>query len=54
MNEHRNSGTRRRGLVATVLSAPAVAVALPISGALASGDAESGEPGAPSDSSVEL
>ena len=38
MNEHRNG--RRRGLVAAVLSATAVAVALPISGALASGDSE--------------
>ena len=40
MNEHRNSGPRRRGLVAVVLSAAAVAVALPISGALASSDSE--------------
>jgi hypothetical protein len=38
MNEHRPSGTRRRGLVAALLSAAAVAVALPISGALASGE----------------
>jgi hypothetical protein len=38
MNEHRKG--RRRGLVAAVLSAAAVAVALPISGALASGDSE--------------
>jgi hypothetical protein len=38
MNERRNSATRRRGLVAAVLSAAAVAVALPVSGALASGD----------------
>ena len=40
MNEHRNSATRRRALVAGVLSAAALAVALPVSGALASGDAE--------------
>jgi hypothetical protein len=40
MNEHRNSAPRRRGLVAAVLGAAAVAVALPISGALASGDSE--------------
>jgi hypothetical protein len=39
MKEHRHSGMRRRGLVAAVLSAAAVAVALPISGALASGEA---------------
>jgi hypothetical protein len=39
MKDPRNSGMRRRGLVAAVLSAAAVAVALPISGALASGDA---------------
>jgi hypothetical protein len=39
MKEHRHSG-RRRGLVAAVLSAAAVAVALPISGALASGEAD--------------
>jgi hypothetical protein len=38
MNEHRPSGTRRRGLIAAVLSAAAVAVALPISGALANGE----------------
>lgn len=38
MKEHRHSGMRRRGVVAAVLSAAAVAVALPISGALASGD----------------
>jgi hypothetical protein len=41
MNEHRNSAPRRRGLVAAVLGAAAVAVALPISGALASSDSES-------------
>jgi hypothetical protein len=40
MNEHRNSAPRRRGLVAAVLGAAAVAVALPISGALASSDSE--------------
>ena len=40
MNEHRNSATRRRGLIAGVLSAAALAVALPVSGALASGEAE--------------
>ena len=40
MKEHENSGMRRRGVVAAVLSAAAVAVALPISGALASGEAE--------------
>ncbi len=38
MQENENSGKRRHGLVAAVLSAAAVAVALPISGALASGD----------------
>ena len=38
MNEHRS---RRRGLVAAVLSAAAVAVALPVSGALAGGDSQS-------------
>jgi hypothetical protein len=37
MNEHEH-GLRRRGLVAAVLSAAAVAVAVPISGALASGE----------------
>jgi hypothetical protein len=37
MSEHEHSGLRRRGLVAAVLSAAAVAVAVPISGALASG-----------------
>jgi hypothetical protein len=42
MDEHRPSRMRRRGLVAAVLSAAAVAVALPISGALASGEAASG------------
>jgi len=40
MNEHRKSASRRRGVVAAVLSAAAVAVSLPISGALASGDSE--------------
>ena len=39
MKEH---GNRRRGIVAVVLSAAAVAVALPVSGALAGGDAASG------------
>lgn len=38
MNEQRPSRRRRRGLVAAMLSAAAVAVALPISGALASGE----------------
>jgi hypothetical protein len=38
MGEHQHSGLRRRGLVAAVLSAAAVAVAVPISGALASGE----------------
>ena len=38
MNEHQHSGLRRRGLVAAVLSAAAAAVAVPISGALASGE----------------
>jgi hypothetical protein len=38
VQENENSGKRRRGLVAVVLSVAAVAVALPISGALASGD----------------
>jgi hypothetical protein len=38
MSEHRPSGIKRRGLVAAVLSPAAVAVALPISGALASGE----------------
>lgn len=37
MQEHENSRTRRRGLVAAVLGAAALAAALPISGALASG-----------------
>jgi hypothetical protein len=40
MEEHRHSRMRRRGLVAAVLSAAAVAVALPISGALASGETD--------------
>jgi hypothetical protein len=35
MEEHRNGKGRRRGLVAAVLSAAAVAVALPVAGALA-------------------
>lgn len=44
MNEHQPSGTRRRrGVVAAILSAAAVAVALPVSGALAGGDPASGE-----------
>jgi hypothetical protein len=38
MTEHQHSGRKRRGLVAAVLSAAAVAVAVPISGALASGE----------------
>ena len=38
MSEQRPSRRRRRGFVAAMLSAAAVAVALPISGALASGD----------------
>ena len=38
MNEHRS---RRRGLVAAVLSAAAVAVTLPVSAALAGGDSQS-------------
>jgi hypothetical protein len=37
MEEHRQSGRRRRGMVAGVLAAVAVAVALPVSGALAGG-----------------
>ena len=41
MNEHRNSSPRRRGLVAAVLGAAAVAVALPISGAVAGSSSES-------------
>jgi hypothetical protein len=66
MNEHRNG--RRRGLVAVVLSAAAVAVALPVSGALAGGDSRDDSPrnhdgdcpdrdrqgGSGSDASVEL
>ncbi len=39
MNEH---GNRRRGIVAVVLSAAAVAVALPVSGALAGADSATG------------
>jgi hypothetical protein len=39
MKEH---GNRRRGIVAAVLSAAAVAVALPVSGALAGGESASG------------
>jgi hypothetical protein len=39
MKEHRN---RRRGMVAVVLSAAAVAVALPVSGALAGDDSTGG------------
>jgi hypothetical protein len=39
MEEHERSKARRRGLVAAVLSAAAVAVALPVAGAIASGDA---------------
>ena len=38
MEEQRQSNGRRRGLVAAVLSAAAVAVALPVTGAFASGD----------------
>ena len=38
MKDGRDSGVRRRGLVAALLSAATVAVALPISGALASGE----------------
>jgi hypothetical protein len=38
MDEHQHSGLRRRGLVSAVLSAAAVAVAVPISGALANGE----------------
>ena len=38
MSEHQHSGLRRRGLVAAVLSAAALAAAVPISGALASGE----------------
>jgi hypothetical protein len=37
MDEHRNGKARRRGLLAAVLSAAAVAVALPVTGALADG-----------------
>ena len=54
MKEQRNSAMRRRGLVAAALSAAAVAVALPISGALASGDsapAQTQDQGAPRDQS---
>jgi hypothetical protein len=43
MKEHRN---RRRGIVAVVLSAAAVAVALPVSGALAGDDSTRGAPAA--------
>jgi hypothetical protein len=45
MQEHENSRTRRRGVVAAVLGAAALAAALPISGALASGESGSGESG---------
>jgi hypothetical protein len=46
MEEHRNGKARRRGLVAAVLSAAAVAVALPVAGALASdGSGDSAEAG---------
>jgi nitrous oxide reductase len=38
MSEQRPSRMRRRGFVAAIVSAAAVAVALPISGALASGE----------------
>jgi hypothetical protein len=38
MEERERSNGRRRGLVAAVLSAAAVAVALPVAGAFASGD----------------
>jgi hypothetical protein len=41
MKEHRNRAMRRRGLVAAALSAAAVAVALPVSGAVAGGDSAS-------------
>jgi hypothetical protein len=41
MKEH---GNRRRGMAAVVLSAAAVAVALPVSGALAGDDSMSGGP----------
>jgi hypothetical protein len=38
VEEHRHNKTRRRGLLAALLSAAAVAVALPVTGALANGD----------------
>jgi hypothetical protein len=38
VEEHRHSKARRRGLLAAVLSAAAVAVALPVAGAFANGD----------------
>ena len=38
MKEHRHSKARRRGLLAAVLSAAAVALALPVTGAFADGD----------------
>jgi hypothetical protein len=41
MEEQRQPGRRRRGLLAGVLAAVAVAVALPVSGALAGGSAGS-------------
>ena len=47
MEDQGNSAKKRRGLVAAILSAAVVAVALPVSGALAGGDSNS-------DTSVEL
>ena len=44
MKDGRDSGMRRRGLVAAVLSAATVAVALPISGALAGSESERTQP----------
>ena len=53
MNDHRQSRMRRRGLVAGVLSAAAVAVALPVSGALAGGDSAGGDPASGSTAPVQ-
>jgi hypothetical protein len=63
MEEQETSNGRRRGLIAAVLSAAAVAVALPVAGAFASGDSgtaagdcpeKNGGGGSASDTSVQL
>jgi hypothetical protein len=41
MEEQRQLGRRRRGMLAGVLAAVAIAVALPVSGALAGGSSDS-------------